>query len=404
MAALYVVVYHFVGSKPDAHAFWSPNLFTHGYIAVDFFFVMSGFVLALTYGDAFAGDVTFGAFRSFLRRRLARIYPLYAFLCVVNLIFNLTYARQSIPPLYPLVVVANFGMMQSWFGVTNFETPMWSISTEWAAYLCFPVLLRCAFGKRSLAVPTFALCIATLIALALLPAWSDPNGLRDGKPLDLLHEPSAMLARCFAEFVLGILAVRVARGPLALRLEPGTASVAIAAAIVAFLAIRTSDVALVVLFTMLVIVLARDRGPVARVLSLPIAHTLGVWSYAIYLVAPIVQSRLLPGCIAIAEHVAVANDAVALGIALSMVPLVALSYLAHRFVERPGRRIVRRGLGLARDRDDRDPDDTGQENHEKYGDRRAFEDIFDASFAPGLQPHDVRACWASAAPQRRSRL
>jgi len=384
IAALYVVAYHFVGAKPDAHSFWSPNLFTHGYIAVDFFFVMSGFVLALTYGNAFAGNVRIGGIRSFLRRRLARIYPLYAFLCIVNLIFNLIHARGSIPEFFPLVVVANFGMMQSWFGMTNFETPMWSISTEWAAYLCFPVLLRCAFGRRSVAVPTFALCITTLIALALVPAWSDPHGLRDGKPLDLLHEPSAMLARCFAEFVLGILAVRVARDPLALRLQPGTASVAIGAAIVALLAIRTSDVALVVLFTMLVIVLARDRGPVARLLSFPIVHALGVWSYATYLVAPIVQSQLLPRCIAIAERVAVTNAAAAIGVALSMAPLIGLSYLAHRLVERPGRRLFGRGFGLTRDRHDGDPDDAREENHEKYGDRRAFEDIFDAPFAPGL--------------------
>ncbi len=300
-------------------------------------------MLALTHGSAFTGRVTFGPIGSFLRRRLARIYPLYGVLCVVNLIGLLILARESLGGVFPLVAIANFAMVQSWLGMMSFEGPMWSISAEWAAYLGFPLFVGLTFGRRRSAALTFGLCVATLFALTAFPAWSDPQGLRDGRPLNILHEPSALLARCFAEFVIGILVFRISRTPVALRLASGAGDVVVAAAVVALLAIRSSDVFLVLLFAVLVISLSRDRGPVARALSVPAVHALGVWSYAIYLVAPIVQTQLLPGCIALAAYVVPANAAAPLGIALSIAPLVAFSYLAHRLVELPGRRILAGG-------------------------------------------------------------
>lgn len=349
IAALYVIVYHYARFQPDARSFWLPNLFAHGYIAVDFFFVMSGFVLALTHGNAFAGRVTFRLIGSFLRRRLARIYPLYGFLCAANVVAMPFLARESITQLFPLIALANFAMIQSWLGMMSFEGPMWSISAEWAAYLGFPLFIRWTFGRRSAAALTLGVCVATLFALTMFPAWSDPQGLRDGRPLNVLHEPSALLARCFAEFVIGILMFRVSRTPVALRLASGAGAggFVVAAIVVALLAIRSSDVFLVFAFAVLVIALSRDRGPVARALSFPVVHALGVWSYAIYLVAPIVQKQLLPGCIAIAAHVVSDRVAVPVGIALSMVPLVAFSYLAHRLVELPGRRLLAGGRAHA---------------------------------------------------------
>jgi peptidoglycan/LPS O-acetylase OafA/YrhL len=342
-------VYHYARFKPDARSFWLPNLFAHGYIAVDFFFVMSGFVLALTHGNAFAGRVTFGLIGSFLRRRLARIYPLYAFLCAANVVAMPFLARESITRFFPLIAFANFAMIQSWLGMMSFEGPMWSISAEWAAYLGFPLFIRWTFGLRSAAALTLGVCVATLFALTIFPAWSDPQELRDGRPLNILHEPSALLARCFAEFVIGILVFRISRTPVAVRLASGAgaAGVVVAAIVVALLAIRSSDVFVVLAFAVLVIVLSRDRGPVARALAFPVVHSLGIWSYAIYLIAPIVEKQMLPGCIAIAAHVVPDRLAVPVGITLSIVPLIAFSYLAHRLVEVPGRRLFAGGRAHA---------------------------------------------------------
>lgn len=70
VAALCVVVYHFfeawATSPVDQH-------FNHGYLAVDFFFLLSGFVISYAYDDRWEKGMTVG---TFFRRRLARLHPM----------------------------------------------------------------------------------------------------------------------------------------------------------------------------------------------------------------------------------------------------------------------------------------------------------------------------------------
>ena len=74
IAALYVVFFHANG----LHAFPSVvrPFVSHGYMAVDLFFILSGFVMAMTYGGLFENGFNFNNFKTFLLLRLARIYPL----------------------------------------------------------------------------------------------------------------------------------------------------------------------------------------------------------------------------------------------------------------------------------------------------------------------------------------
>lgn len=68
LAALMVAVYH------GPAMFGSKHWFPHAYLAVDLFFVISGFIMAHVYGARVRGGLAFGGF---MRRRLARLYPLY---------------------------------------------------------------------------------------------------------------------------------------------------------------------------------------------------------------------------------------------------------------------------------------------------------------------------------------
>ena len=84
IAALYVVLFHYLSGRP----FTSPlsTFLNHGYLAVDLFFALSGFVLALNYSHLFATGLNWPNFLAFLGRRLARIYPLYLVLTLLALI------------------------------------------------------------------------------------------------------------------------------------------------------------------------------------------------------------------------------------------------------------------------------------------------------------------------------
>src|SRR5690242_12560766 len=82
-AAMAIVLFHFTSLLPfDANA--HTNFFLKCHLGVDFFFILSGFVLMHVYQDAFSNGID--ASLPFYFRRLARIYPLHAatfLLCVV---------------------------------------------------------------------------------------------------------------------------------------------------------------------------------------------------------------------------------------------------------------------------------------------------------------------------------
>src|ERR1700712_169365 len=75
VAAVLVVLDHYwQGVAPTNPA---KTLLAHGYLAVDLFFVLSGFVMTFNYASLFQEGYSFAAFRLFLSRRIARVYPLY---------------------------------------------------------------------------------------------------------------------------------------------------------------------------------------------------------------------------------------------------------------------------------------------------------------------------------------
>src|SRR3546814_17317566 len=80
IAALLVVVYHFSGGflpnlDPGRYSDFVPK----GYLWVDLFFVLSGFIITHAYGDAFAERARRGSIPAFLFAGMARIYPVHLF-------------------------------------------------------------------------------------------------------------------------------------------------------------------------------------------------------------------------------------------------------------------------------------------------------------------------------------
>ena len=73
IASLYVVLFHYFQPLPLVG--YLRTLLGHGYLAVDLFFVLSGFVMALNYGSRFAAGAHWPEYRLFLCRRFARVYP-----------------------------------------------------------------------------------------------------------------------------------------------------------------------------------------------------------------------------------------------------------------------------------------------------------------------------------------
>src|SRR5258707_7540721 len=77
VAALAVVLYHLDLGQDDTGLV--QHIIHHGYLAVDLFFVLSGFIMALTYSHVFVERFNINKYWKFLNHRIARIYPLYIF-------------------------------------------------------------------------------------------------------------------------------------------------------------------------------------------------------------------------------------------------------------------------------------------------------------------------------------
>lgn len=344
LAALLVVLYHYVNFNGADGPSWLIALIGHCYIAVDLFFVLSGFVMALSYGRLFSEGAWLPSLAVFLGRRLARIYPLYLLVCaILVLVVVVGHSDRLRPADLVFAAPANLLMVQSWFGFPNLEAPLWSISTEWAAYLVFPLLLALARGPRIGALLMFAAAALLLGTLALSPGWQFHHPERHDGPLSLFGSPIGMLGRCFAEFALGLLAFRFRDGrPGRLLARSRASGGLIALAVVALLFWTLGDLPLVACFVLLIVALSTDQGPVSAFLGSRVPYALGVWSYAIYLLHPLLRrlawkladlaaARGLP--IAVAEW---------LGIILTLPLLLLAAVAAHHGVERPGRTAVQR--------------------------------------------------------------
>jgi peptidoglycan/LPS O-acetylase OafA/YrhL len=108
---------------------------------VSFFFVLSGFILTYNYPDL--GGIK--ATGRFWRARLARVWPAHAFALLIGLfVFDLKSLALMGTPLYQNIL-AHFAMVHGWILQEQFffsiNPPSWSISTEFAFYLLFPLLI-----------------------------------------------------------------------------------------------------------------------------------------------------------------------------------------------------------------------------------------------------------------------
>src|SRR3954471_12062210 len=89
LAALLVVLFHVHQYLVNIAAFAPFDaLIANGYLAVDFFLVLSGFIISYRYAADFKSGIMTN-FHDFIAKRLARIYPLHAFVMLCFLIFPL---------------------------------------------------------------------------------------------------------------------------------------------------------------------------------------------------------------------------------------------------------------------------------------------------------------------------
>ena len=349
LAALWVVMYHLHVSWVEPAGFGGPllTLLAHGYLAVDIFFVLSGFVMALSYRHFFAEGFTKSRYGVFLLRRVARVYPLY--LAITGLIVVMVLGGLSAQMTKPEVWHAlpfNLLMVQGWGFAESILLPAWSISTEFGAYFLFPLLaVLVLYRSGKLAALVAVLCVVVLMMLPYAPLPQELEYHRG--PLDITWAHTIWpLLRCLAGFTLGLAAFRAWE-------QPGMRDWASKPTIVwgvplmmlVLLCFAETDVTFVVFVPLLVMMLANGekmgRFSFGWLLATPPLMLLGDLSYAIYLWHfPLIRvHRIASGKLGAHLSPELANFGAWV---VLYGALFALAYLSYRFFEKPARRLIRR--------------------------------------------------------------
>jgi peptidoglycan/LPS O-acetylase OafA/YrhL len=127
-------------------------IFQEGFIGVEFFFILSGFILSYNYKDKIADKKI--SFKEFFSARIARIYPLHLatfLMALMMLIRDFLRAQGTLSGFPWIKMLFNITLLQSFIPVhsfiLSFNIISWSISDELFFYLMFPLLI-CFFNRR----------------------------------------------------------------------------------------------------------------------------------------------------------------------------------------------------------------------------------------------------------------
>lgn len=341
VAAVLVMFYHYNSSRlltGPAHTFVA-----HGYLMVDVFFILSGYVIVMTYGNLFANGFSWPSFLKFMGRRVARIYPLYVFMTVPAglLIANGWMDHWPGPPVF-LTALVNLTMLQSLIGVPTLNTPGWSISAEWMVYLIFPLLaMLCLHGA---AWRAFAIAVITVVALPLLTQI--PSLLGEPKRagiLDIWHYGTVYpVVRSIIEFTMGILAYRASTNATVRRtIGNEWVAAALTIALLVLMCVKAADIAIALLLPSFMIALAAQRSLAAQFLASKPLHWLGELSFSIYMIHDLMIYFIVAFAHWLSEKGVSMYAAMTVGTLLFAGLVIALSQLAYTFLEQPCRRLVR---------------------------------------------------------------
>jgi peptidoglycan/LPS O-acetylase OafA/YrhL len=345
LAALAIVFYHMgdfgwiAGLRP----------FRHGWMLVDFFFVLSGFVIAASYGARLAHGYPRGRF---LLVRLGRVYPLHIVTVALFVALEVLVFRPVLHEAHPWSELVRGVFLLDAFarGAGNFYAPVsWAVAVELVLY----VVAAGLFGRGRWGIG-LAVVVAGISAWAL---WTGFNVLGFGR----------LLQRGLLGFPLGVACFWLHQR---LRtVEPGPellsfAELALLGGLVWMLGLYGKSASWIpgadLLFAAMVLVFARDGGIASRALAWRPLVGLGQLSFAIYMVHlffVILPNRFLPRLFEASGHAdwvrpgrhtfglesIAPPEWLATLLTLGLTALaIGAAWLAWRFIEEPARQWTRR--------------------------------------------------------------
>lgn len=324
VCALLVALHHF-----PAHGFvYALPLVRNAWLLVDFFFVLSGFVIAYAYGERLS---TGAQIKSFTLRRFLRLWPLHVVVLGGFLILEIIgYTRAGMiftggRSLYALGTNLLLVQALGFHPGLTWNTPSWSISTEFWTYLIFAGV---CFLLPRLRTAASILLIASSVAILV---FVSRFGMRE--TFDWA------IARCVFGFFTGVLTFEILSRGWLKRVGGSGAEIGAVLFALAYLLFIPGNRALEYLappiFACLVLVFANGRGLVSEMMDRRAVNALGRWSYSIYMVHMLVLA-IIASALNIVHFTGWHADVLTLGYIACVVGISACTW---RWVEVPGQRL-----------------------------------------------------------------
>ena len=330
IAAVLVVIHHYGSGLYPFNL--SGNLFRSGNIAVSYFFVLSGFVLFI----AHAGKQVY--YFEYLKRRVARIFPLYYVALLLTIgVFLL---MPPLPVNMARQVLYSALFIQSYFPgyALSLNLPAWSISIEMLFYLIFPFLLL----TQQRSIKFFAaLCVCFYVISQCIHLYYFPqrSQISDNILDTVFFNPLIHLNQFMIGMIGGYFFKRVEHKPLL----AGYISPLVFTLVFTLIALRPGQVSyhtglIAPLFMLLIFCIARSRS---AFLNLPFFVFLGEISYGVY----ILQYPVFKYLEMLNEKIHFIHPD--LFFYFSLIVLMTTAALLHYTIERPFRRWINGDRNIA---------------------------------------------------------
>ena len=335
ICAWWVVFFHSLALMKDSIPEPVARFIAHGYLAVDLFFLLSGFVIFLSYHASLAKNFPHSVGR-FYWNRFTRIYPLHAVMLGGYLMlfaaFYFFSSSGTAPESYTWTsFIQSVFLIHMWVGSDlTWNVPSWSISSEWFVYLFFPLM---AYSLRKLRGGVAAhLAIVTLAALLLhlIYTFSGIGSLGAGVS-------RMALIRTLLEFLMGVFigSLYVNHKEFLDRYRNAALAGFVGLSVWYVWAPLPDYTIIPLAFALLIAYLSVTSSPITAMLSTPVLVYLGEISYSTYMVHYLVYDLLKAGFM----HGSRINP---LYVWLSFVMVFLLSALLHHVVDTPSQRYFRR--------------------------------------------------------------
>ena len=305
IAALFTVIFH----TNQAIGVWGgmlidqskSKLLNRMYLMVDFFFILSGFIMFHVYGKLFSENVSKESFKKFSIARFARVYPLHIFILVYCILMFFISERMGVPKIpvlqienTPFSILTNILLLHSmnihsWF---SWNHASWSISVEWWAYMIFPFLVAPIMAlNSSKKIIVAILCFGGYLAITflLVPILTLPEEVSmwrvNPKLLSINVAYQYGYIRCLSGFILGMI-VYQAYDAQWLKNILANGYILIGLGLISLVSMHLDfpDFITVMLFPFILLCGAYGSIGINNFFSFQPLQRLGDWSFSIYLV------------------------------------------------------------------------------------------------------------------------